>query len=307
MRSLEETERVLQSLRVRTLMLSIVVAGAAALLGLWLASSVTASLRKMTSAAEHVAATGSLDTPVGPAGNDEVGRLGAAFDRMLAALARSRQQQQRLIEDAGHELRTPLTSLRTNVDVLRRHDDLPSSEREAILADLHAETEELTELVNEIVSTAVGGTADEPPEEFDLAVLAADVASRFERRTGRAITVIAEPSMVLARKSSVQRALSCLLDNARKFDQSDGPIEVTVRGRGIAVADRGPGIPPAEIDLVFERFHRATESRSMPGSGLGLSIVRDVAERHGGAVFARNREGGGAVVGFDLGQDDLAG
>jgi two-component system sensor histidine kinase MprB len=98
----------------------------------------------------------------------------------------------------------------------------------------------------------------------------------------------------------VQRAISCLLDNACKFDPS-GTIEVTVGAAGIAVADRGPGIPEHELPLVFDRFHRADDARSMPGSGLGLSIVREVARRHGGEAFARNRDGGGAVVGFRLG------
>jgi two-component system sensor histidine kinase MprB len=197
-------------------------------------------------------------------------------------------------------LRTPLTSLRTNVDVLRHHPDLSEADRRAVVADLHAETEELTGLVDEIVSLAVGEAADEPRQELDLAELARELSARYERRTGRPITVDAEPTLVVAQQVGVQRALSCLLDNARKFDTGDGPIEVSVGAGGIAVADRGPGIPEAELDLVFDRFHRSDEARTMPGSGLGLSIVRDVAERHGGTVFARNRDGGGAVVGFTL-------
>jgi two-component system sensor histidine kinase MprB len=138
-------------------------------------------------------------------------------------------------------------------------------------------------------------------EQIDLAELAADVVARYQRRSGREIVVVAEPSTVLAQRAAVQRALSCLLDNATKFDPSGAPIEVSVREGGIAVADRGPGIPENELALVFERFHRADEARAKPGSGLGLSIVRDIAERHGGSVFARNRDGGGAVVGFRLG------
>jgi two-component system, OmpR family, sensor histidine kinase MprB len=299
-RSLEETERVLRSLRMRIVALSLIVAAVAAAVGLWIANSVTAPLRRLTAAAEHVESTGSLDGSVGSAGDDEVGRLSAAFDRMLATLARSRQEQQRLVEDAGHELRTPLTSLRTNVDVLRRHPDLSQPDREAVLADLHAEAEELTGLVNEIVALAVGELADEPKEQLDLTELARDLSGRYERRTGRRIIVVGEQTPVVAQRAAVQRALSCLLDNARKFDPGDGPIEVTVDDDGIAVADHGPGIPEGELALVFDRFHRADEARSMPGSGLGLSIVRDVAERHGGRAFARNRSGGGAVVGFTL-------
>lgn len=299
-RSLEETERILRGLRVRTIALSMIVAGVAAAVGVWIANSATGPLRRLTAAAEHVGATGRLDAPVGAAGDDEVGRLSAAFDRMLAALARSREQQRQLVQDAGHELRTPLTSIRTNLDVMRRHPDLSSTDRDAVVADIHAEVEQLTELVNEIVSVSVGDVVDEPREEFDLAELATEVVARYERRSGRDIVVVAEPSCVVAQRGAVQRALSCLLDNATKFDPSGAAIDVTVREGGIAVADRGMGIPERELGLVFERFHRSDEARTMPGSGLGLSIVRDVAERHGGNVFARNRDGGGAVVGFSL-------
>jgi two-component system sensor histidine kinase MprB len=300
-RSLEETDRILRGLRVRTIALALIVAGIAAAVGVLIANSVTGPLRRLTTAAEHVGTTGRLDAPVGTAGDDEVGRLSSAFDRMLGALASSREQQRRLVQDAGHELRTPITSIRTNLDVIRRHPDLSPTDREAMVEDIHAEVEQLTELVNEIVAVSVGDVVDEPREPLDLAELATDVAARYQRRSGRDIVVVAEPTPVVAQRAAVQRALSCLLDNATKFDPSGAPIEVSVRDRGIAVADRGMGIPDNELALVFERFHRAEEARTMPGSGLGLSIVRDVAERHGGSVFARNRDGGGAVIGFRLG------
>jgi two-component system sensor histidine kinase MprB len=300
-RSLEETDRVLASLRRRTILLSLAVAASASVVGFWIAARMTASLRRLTSAAEHVETTGRLDTSVGAAGRDEVGRLGVAFDRMLAALARSQADQQRLVQDAGHELRTPLTSLRTNLDALRRYPAMPPGDRDAIVADLHAETEQLTELVNEIVSVASGDQLDEPRQPFDLADLVAEASTRYERRSGRRIVVIAEPSPVTAQRSAVLRAVSCLLDNACKFDDGDGAIEVTVRQGGVAVADRGPGIPESDLSAVFDRFHRSEAARAMPGSGLGLSIVGDIAARHDGTVFARNRDGGGAVVGFALG------
>jgi two-component system sensor histidine kinase MprB len=303
-RSLVETERVLDRLRVRIALVAALVAIGAIAVGSWIAGRVTASLRRLTAAAEHVGTTGRLDATVGDGGTDEVGRLAAAFDRMLGALARSKQEQQRLVQDAGHELRTPLTSLRTNLDTLRRYPDMPDADRDAIVADLHAETAELTDLVNEVVAVATGDRADEPAEPLDLAEVAADVAARFERRTGRSITVRSQgPSTAVAQRGAVQRALSCLLDNAVKFDASGGPVEVTVTGPVIEVADRGTGIPEAELPLVFERFRRADAARSLPGSGLGLSIVREIARRHGGDAWARNRDGGGAIVGFRLALD----
>lgn len=306
-RPLDEAQRVLDSLRTRTILVTVLVAAAAALIGLWLAGRVTASLRRLTEAAELVGTTGRLDATIGDAGNDEVGRLTAAFDRMLAALARSQDQQRRLVQDAGHELRTPITSLRTNIDTLRRFPDLPEADRDAIVADLHDETEQLTELVDEIVAVASGAAVDEPRADVDLVELATEVASRAERRSGRRVVVVGGSAPAVAQRAAVQRAISCLVDNALKFDTSGAPIELTVLGGTVTVADQGPGIPDAELPLVFERFHRAESARSAPGSGLGLSIVREVALRHGGDAFARNREGGGAAVGFTIATGPRAG
>jgi two-component system sensor histidine kinase MprB len=303
-RPLGEVERVLDALRTRSVLLVVLVAAAAGLAGLWIAGRVTASLRRLTAAAEHVEATGQLDVPgvtTRSGADDEVGRLTAAFDRMLAALARSQDEQRRLVQDAGHELRTPLTSLRTNLDVLQRHPEMPGADRDALVADLRAETQQLTDLVNEIVAVASGAQSDEPVQPFDLAELVRDAATRAERRTGRTFAVTADPSPVTAQRSSVQRAVSCLLDNAHKFDDSGGPIEVFVSGASVTVSDRGPGIPARELDRVFDRFHRAESARALPGSGLGLSIVREVARRNGGDAFAANRDDGGASVGFRLG------
>ncbi|MFT5027325.1 MAG: two-component system sensor histidine kinase MprB [Ilumatobacter sp.] len=91
-----------------------------------------------------------------------------------------------------------------------------------------------------------------------------------------------------------------LIQNAAKFDTSNGSIEVVVRGGDLRVLDRGPGIPDEDLPLIFDRFHRAAAARTMPGSGLGLAIVREIVERSGGTVSARHRDGGGADVGFSL-------
>ena len=302
-RSLDETDRILASLRTRTLLIALLVSALAAALGLWIADRVTSSLRRLTGVAEHVETTGGLDVAIETTGTDEVGRLGAAFERMLAALARSRDEQQRLVQDAGHELRTPLTSLRTNIDTLRRYPDLSDDDRATILADLHAETAELSALVDEVVAVATGGADDEPASSFDLAEVVRELATRYERRAGRPVVVDAVPCLVTAQRTGVQRAVSCLLENATKFDRTGGPIEVTVEHGAVTVLDRGIGIPDEDLGKVFDRFHRSSEARTLPGSGLGLSIVREVAERHDGTVFASNRTGGGAAVGFRLGPD----
>ena len=124
----------------------------------------TRRLARLTGVAEEVAATGRLDVPVPVGGSDEAGRLGTAFNEMLTALGRSRDAQQRLVQDAGHELRTPLTSLRTNVSVLRRHETLAPETRTRVIDDLDAETRELTGLVNELVELATDARDDEPAQ-----------------------------------------------------------------------------------------------------------------------------------------------
>lgn len=299
-RSLAEVQRVLTELGRRTLLTVVVVGALAALAGALVARQVTRRLARLTAAAESVAATGDLAVGVPVQGHDETGRLGTAFNDMLSALARSRDEQRRLVQDAGHELRTPLTSLRTNVFALDRAEQLTEDQRRRLLEDLRTETEELTALVNEVVELATERREDEPVAPVALAPLAERVAERARRRTGREVVVQADDGVVLARESALERAVSNLVENACKFDTTGGAIHVTVARGEVWVEDRGPGIPPEDVPRVFDRFHRATAARAMPGSGLGLSIVREVVESAGGAVAAGNRPEGGAIVGFRL-------
>ncbi|MCT9077550.1 sensor histidine kinase [Streptomyces fulvoviolaceus] len=304
-----DTEDLLRALQQRTLSLMVAVVIAAGLFGWWLARRITRRLVILTSAAEDVARTRRLGIEVPVTGYDEVGRLGRAFDRMLGRLAQSEEDQRRLVQDAGHELRTPLTSLRTNISLLRRIDELPPSTRDELVADLSQEARELTDLVNELVDLAAGQSDTEPPQRVDLADLAEDVAGLSRRRTGRVVVIHASgDTSTDGRPGMLQRAISNLVENAAKFDR-DGtaPIEITVAGPArsgtvrVEVLDRGPGIADADLVRVFDRFYRAADARSLPGSGLGLSIVREVALAHGGAPFAYPREGGGVVIGFTVG------
>jgi two-component system sensor histidine kinase MprB len=224
---------------------------------------------------------------------------------MLGALQRSQGEQHRLVQNAGHELRTPLTSLRTNLAVLRRHPDMAADMQEQILEDVDNEVGELTELVNELVAVASGELADQAPQEFLLAEAARRVAARVGRRRDRSVIVeireqVGAEAMVFAPLVGIERAITNLVENAAKFDQSDVAICVEVEGGRLTVIDHGPGIPEDDLPLVFDRFHRATASRTLPGSGLGLAIVREIVERQGGTVSAVNRPGGGASVGFEL-------
>ena len=298
-RSGRETARALSVIRNRTLFSVGLVIIVAALIGWLIGRQVTRRLVRLTQAADNVALTGRLDVEVPVSGADETGRLGLAMNGMLGALARSRDQQQQLVQDAGHELRTPLTSLRTNVAVLRRFENLETGARNQLVADLDTETRELTALVNELVELATDRRDDEPAQECQLGGLCQQAAARVRRRTGRTIAMVADRSVVSCRPAAIDRAVLNLIDNAAKFSGA-GEIEVEVKAGRVSVSDRGPGIPDDDLAHVFDRFYRSVASRSQPGSGLGLAIVRDIVESHGGTVFATNRVGGGATVGFTL-------
>ncbi|MEU6371456.1 HAMP domain-containing sensor histidine kinase [Streptomyces sp. NPDC046931] len=321
---LSSTEDLLRSLQQRTALLMGAVVIAAGLFGWWLARRITGRLVRLAGAAEGVARTRRLGVQVPVTGNDEVARLGRSFDRMLGRLAQSEEDQRRLVQDAGHELRTPLTSLRTNISLLRRIDELPAAAREELVADLAQESRELTDLVNELVDLAAGQSDTEPVQRLILADIAEDAATIARRRTGRQVVVrTTGDTTVDGRATALQRAFSNLVENAAKFDR-DGkaPIEIAVMGPvhppqladsdepdtgpplgsvRVEVLDRGPGIEEGDLMRVFDRFYRAADARSLPGSGLGLAIVRDVATSHGGAPFASRREGGGSVIGFTIG------
>ncbi len=299
-RSLAETNHVLDSIRNRSILLGLVIIVLAAAVGVLIARRTTQSVTRLSKAADTIAASGRLDIEVPPGGRDEVGRLSRAFASMLAALTRSRDQQQRLVQDAGHELRTPLTSVRANIDTLRRHPDLAAGPRGQVLADLDSELRELSSLVEELVALAVDRHDDEPEQTVALDQLVERAVDRARRRSGRTILVGARPATVLARPQQLLRAVGNLLDNAVKFSPDGSPIEVTVGPGGLKVRDHGPGIGPEELPRVFDRFHRAVEARSLPGSGLGLAIVRQIVEDAGGSVSAANHPDGGAVFTVEL-------
>ena len=303
-RPLHEVENAIEDLR-RQVLLFGTLAVAVAAAGAWfLAGRAVRPIVRLTETAEQVAETGDVDLPVDGSEAGEVGRLARSFRTMLAALSASRRQQHRLVMDAGHELRTPLTSLRTNVDLMRRSDELPAEERAAVLDDVDAELGELTDLVAELVDLAADIQADEQLQLIDLAEVVEPVAQRARRRSGRDIIVRVERGVpVEGRPEALARAVRNLVDNAVKFS-NEGPIEVVVDGGRVTVHDAGPGVPEPDRVRIFERFYRMEPDRDRPGSGLGLAIVRQVAEVHGGEVRASESPLGGAAVGLRIPEID---
>jgi two-component system sensor histidine kinase MprB len=143
--------------------------------------------------------------------------------------------------------------------------------------------------------------SEEPVEPVDLGELVVDVAARYRRRTGRTIDVTTNgTATVEGRRSMLDRALSNLLDNALKFSPPEQAVAVSVTGGHVEVADRGSGIAVDDRARVFDRFYRSAGARTQPGSGLGLSIVAQIVELHGGTVLLDPREGGGTIARLEL-------
>ena len=274
----------------------------AAALGPFVARTALAPAGEVSDAAEEVARTHDLTRRIEVRGDDELGRLAASFNEMMAALERSEAAQRRLVADASHELRTPLATLRTNIETLGRSEDLDPEERERLVADLTDELEEMTELVADVVELARAPGQDAiARRDVALDELARDAVERAERRARElSFEQHLQPSLVHADPQRLGRAISNLLDNAAKWSPPEGDHRGRGRRRAVTVRDHGPGFPPDDLDKVFDRFWRSDEARGKPGSGLGLAIVQRVADEHGGRASAANAEGGGAVVSLRL-------
>jgi two-component system sensor histidine kinase MprB len=260
----------------------------AAALAAAVATAVLLPVRRLTAASEKVAATGNLAERVQGEGDDELGRLAARFNGMLAALEESVGRQRRLVADASHELRTPLTAARTNVDLVREG-KLPEEEVRHALNEASSELDSLTSLVSDLVELARGEERKLRIEDVQLDDLVLSAVERAKARAPEATFVTSlTPVQVSVDPVLVERAVGNLLDNAVKYSPPGAPIEVTVRDGEVVVADQGPGIAEADLPRIFDRFYRAAAARSKPGAGLGLAIVREAAEAHGGHATAES-------------------
>ncbi|MCG6495001.1 cell wall metabolism sensor histidine kinase WalK [Kitasatospora sp. A2-31] len=263
----------------------------AGLAGRFVARSALKPVDRLTDVVEHIARTEEVGTTIPVEGSDEIARLATSFNSMSTALANSRDRQTRLIADAGHELRTPLTSLRTNVDLLIRSDDtgrpLPPATRTKLLGNMKAQMQELTGLIGDLLQLS---RPDSPRPARTLAVVALhEIADRAVARAklrgpGLVFETSVEPWYVHGDAAALERAVINLLDNAVKYSPPGGTIDVRLVDGVLTVRDHGPGIPPDELQYVFDRFWRSPSSRQLPGSGLGLSIVAQSVREAGGEV-----------------------
>jgi signal transduction histidine kinase len=237
-----------------------------------------------------VAAAGEIERTADPAQRlpaapvpEEISRLTGVLNRMLASLERSRESERRFLADASHELRTPVTALLGNVEFVARHGLDPE-----VLSDLRRDAERLGRLVDDLLVLERSSSADERPVVVALDQVVGDVLAGHEGMDGRLDAGAVEPASVLGDREALVRVLENLVSNALVHGPPGGKVSIALRRRGsvaeLSVRDEGPGPGPHHSARVFERFWRAPEASDRPGSGLGLSIVSAIVDRHGGQI-----------------------
>ena len=238
-----------------------------------------------------------------PGTGDEVERLAETLNSMLDRLEEALERERSFVADAGHELRTPLALLRTELELALRHAETKEDLREAVLSS-SGEVERLAQLAEDLLLIARSDRGRIPLQLEDVAVddLLASVASRFEWRAqeaGRPILIEAAPGLcVHGDRLRLEQALGNLIDNALRYGGAVVQLDASAVDDRVElhVRDHGAGFPPDFLARAFERFSRPDSARTRGGAGLGLSIVRAIAEAHGGSAQATNVQPHGAEV-----------
>jgi signal transduction histidine kinase len=274
----------------------------ASLAGYGLAAAALRPVESMRLEAEAVSATEPGRRLSLPPARDEIARLGATLNGMLARLEAALERERRFVSDASHELRTPLASLRTELELALRR-PRTRDELEAAVRSAAEETERLHHLAEDllVLARAHGGSLPVRREPVRAAELLQLVSERYGRRAaaaGRSLEAHAEKELVLSvDRLRAEQALANLVDNALRHGA--GSIVLSARRENgrveLHVTDEGTGLAPAFIGHAFEPFSRDDSARPGSGSGLGLAIVDVIARAHGGSAHVTNRDGGADV------------
>ena len=266
-------------------------------------------LRKLEDAASRIGA-GEASARAPEGGRDEIAVLAASFNRMAddlqsraAALTAADQARRQLLADVSHELMTPLTAMRGYLETLAMTElKLDPPTRERYLGIVEQETMRMQQIVGDLLDLArlEGGSTNQLKRELvDIGALFERVAARHERelldRRIRLVRTVHPQTTVAGDTNRLEQALQNLAANALRHTPDGGEIALSAAPAGasvrIVVRDSGPGIAPEHLPLIFDRFYKADAARATGGSGLGLSIVKAIVERHGGTITVRNERG----------------
>jgi len=295
----------------RSLLWAGVISGLAAImLAIFFTFSITSPIRRLKHAA-HQIASGNLGHQVTVRSRDEIGELADSFNNMADTLSRNEQTRRALMADIAHELHTPLTILQGNLEAMQDGVIEPST---ANLASLHEETLHLARLVADLreLSLAESGQLKLNVQETDVTALAEKVVSVMQPMAEEkhiSLSLRSEPGIppAMVDPGRVAQVLRNLLSNALRYTPEEGRVELSIspqsndkgvsRAIELTVSDTGCGIEPTDLPHVFDRFYRTDRSRSRAsgGSGIGLSIVKQLVELHGGTVSVQSEPGAGST------------
>ena len=263
-----------------------------------------APVESLRSSAERISGSGRDDRLPVPASDDEIHALAVTLNSMLDRLEASRARQRAFVADAAHELRSPLASMQTQLEVAHR-----LGEDTAASADLRTEVLRMSGLVEDLLVLARLDADHAPAVRRERVVVTDLLAEVVAAAQGARVPVTGDPLgdpaadvplVVCGRRDELRRAVANLVDNAVRHASTR--VQVSARREGdvveVRVADDGHGVPPGDRERVFERFTRLEEARDRDsgGSGLGLSIVRELVARSGGGVRLDDAPGGGLVA-----------
>jgi len=313
--SMSDLLAVIYDLRWRLVISTAVAAVVASTAGLLLSRALTRPIRQLTLAADEVT-RGDLERQVPVRSADEIGRLGQAFNRMIAQLRATERMRTDFVSNVSHELRTPLTAIKGLVETLRDGAVDDRKVRDRFLATIEDETDRLIRLVNDLLVLSKADSQAlklkrQPLDVRDLIERSVHKLAPQLEEKGLLVEVSASdgPWLVLADADRIEQVLVNLLDNAIKYSPQGERITVAIDDEGptpemmgVAVRDQGLGIPAEDLPRVFERFYRVDRARSRDGggSGLGLSIAKAIVEAHGGGITLSSEEGQGTTVRFTL-------
>ncbi|MEV0788041.1 HAMP domain-containing sensor histidine kinase [Kribbella sp. NPDC050459] len=279
--------------------------------GWWLSGRVLRPVRRITATAQEISAT-DLSRRIALQGpHDELRNLADTVDGMLGRLETAFLAQRQLVDDASHELRNPLAVIQANVDAVLAHDDTPPDDRAQATAIVGRAIQRMTRLVEDLLASARRSSPAFVDADVDLATIAGEAAEEYELlaadRELRVVRRLAPGPVAAGDASALRRAVDNLLSNAVRLARGGSELVLAVGSRNgwawIAVRDEGPGIAADDADRVFDRFYRAGQQQSpatVPSTGqrragLGLAIVRQIAESHGGTVTLHSELGVGST------------